>query len=428
MSEGFSNEALGGALGTLIRSQIQSANFNLAAGTGWAILKNGNAYFFNITATGTITGSTLIVSGSTGGIFIYSGPPALGNLIGSWAGTAGTDAQGNHYPQGLNISVGTISGSTISGSVFNGTDFVLNTNGAFFYSGTPALGNLIGSITSAPGSDTFGNVYSEGLTSYASGSQANLLGQNLQLGPTGGTFSLTQIGGGSGVLQLYPGQQSLSDSNIVSVQVESQLGSGLNNPTLDLDGVLSITPFTSNIPPAAAVSGAVVYGSNTGNNFGQLKYEDSQGAFWQLGANAFFTTGTQQFTTTGQVTVVGLSAPNIQPGQYLVRLKLWYAPSGVIGSTHNTFLNFSGAATANLNAVNWQAQAASAVQQAANTGIGIGTNIPSPTHVAFAGWLEVDGIMTVSIVGTLSVAIALTTAGDDITTKPGSYLIVRPLP
>lgn len=49
---------------------------------------------------------TLIVGGSTGGVFIYNGTPATGNLIGSWAGAAGTDAFGNPYPQGLNVAGG----------------------------------------------------------------------------------------------------------------------------------------------------------------------------------------------------------------------------------------------------------------------------------------------------------------------------------
>ena len=54
---------------------------------------------------------------------------------------------------------------TIRGT-FNGTNFVINTNGAFFYSGTPALGTLAGSITNAAGTDSFGNTYLAGTTTY----------------------------------------------------------------------------------------------------------------------------------------------------------------------------------------------------------------------------------------------------------------------
>ena len=51
---------------------------------------------------------------------------------------------------------------------FNGTDFVINSNGAFFYSSTPATGNLIASIATvgAP-DDGHGNAYIAGITSYS---------------------------------------------------------------------------------------------------------------------------------------------------------------------------------------------------------------------------------------------------------------------
>jgi hypothetical protein len=56
VSEGFKNPIIGGG-GTLVYPQIKSPNFNLAAKTGWAILKNGNAYFFGLVTT---IGSQLI--------------------------------------------------------------------------------------------------------------------------------------------------------------------------------------------------------------------------------------------------------------------------------------------------------------------------------------------------------------------------------
>src|SRR5512144_693762 len=54
---------------------------------------------------------------------------------------------------------------TIRGTFF-GTDFEVNAAGAFFYSGTPALGNLVVSVTSSAGTDEFGNVYDQGVTVY----------------------------------------------------------------------------------------------------------------------------------------------------------------------------------------------------------------------------------------------------------------------
>jgi len=52
---------------------------------------------------GIVVASFVIVEGVKGGIFVYSPSPGAGNLIGSWAATAGTDEYGNAYPQGLAI-------------------------------------------------------------------------------------------------------------------------------------------------------------------------------------------------------------------------------------------------------------------------------------------------------------------------------------
>jgi hypothetical protein len=49
---------------------------------------------------------------------------------------------------------------------FMGIDYEINSSGAFFYSGTPAAGNLIASIAPAGGGDEFGNAYVSGFSTY----------------------------------------------------------------------------------------------------------------------------------------------------------------------------------------------------------------------------------------------------------------------
>jgi hypothetical protein len=122
----FANQPIGGT--TLVRSAIKSPNFNMLAQTGWAINKDGSAFFFNITATGTVTSTTVVVQGASAGIFIYSpGVPALGNLVGSWAASAGNDSFGNAYPAGLQI---TGTGQLLAGNL------IVNTSGVFLYGTT----------------------------------------------------------------------------------------------------------------------------------------------------------------------------------------------------------------------------------------------------------------------------------------------------
>lgn len=177
---GFSSPVVS-AIGEVIRDEIMSDNFVMGV-SGWAILKNGNAYFYNITAEGNITSSAVVVEGATGGVFIYSGIPANGNLIGSWAGIAGTDAYGNVYPQGLNVTIGTITGSAIVGGSITGAKFIAEgANGLLLgYSGVPAAGNLVFAVSPISGNDAFGNSWGMGLSIFGSGSY-------IVVGETGGS-------------------------------------------------------------------------------------------------------------------------------------------------------------------------------------------------------------------------------------------------
>lgn len=241
MGTPFPNPVVQNGTGSLVIPQIQSPNFSQSSETGWAILQSGLAFFFDVILSGgTITGPDYIIN--TSGAFFYSGTPAagnlilsiasvggadqfgngygagfssfgpfgttsqitsaaigmfsglnviseltpngfflyspsggLGNLIGSWATAAGTDVYGNVYPKGLNVTVGSISGTT-----FTGTDFIINSSGLFYYSGTPAAGNLLVSLVGAGvTTDPFGNaVIASGLTVFGSSGSGLFLGLN----------------------------------------------------------------------------------------------------------------------------------------------------------------------------------------------------------------------------------------------------------
>jgi len=105
MGTPFPNQVVG-AGGGLIVPVIRSPDFDLATQTGWAIYANGDAYFFSVTAEGSVTANTVVVAGSGDGVFIYSGAPALGSLILSLASAAGKDSYGNEY-SGPGISLST---------------------------------------------------------------------------------------------------------------------------------------------------------------------------------------------------------------------------------------------------------------------------------------------------------------------------------
>lgn len=96
---------------------------------------------------------------------------------------------------------------------------IINPNGAFTYSGTPAAGNLIASQAPASGTDSFGNHYLIGVVSYGS-TFATQLGQgfvtlysgSLAAGWTGGvTISRNTLG--DLLLESVAGRQVITLNN-----------------------------------------------------------------------------------------------------------------------------------------------------------------------------------------------------------------------
>lgn len=138
---GFANNILGG-MAALIRAAIKSPNY-VQGSAGWSVNKDGSAEFNNVTIRGTVTSGT-----------------------------------------------------------FQGTQFIINSSGAFYYSGTPALGNLFASDASQAGTDQFGNAYVAGRAVYGPG--GSIIELTTASGPSGtiaqlllGTGDASQAGNGS---------------------------------------------------------------------------------------------------------------------------------------------------------------------------------------------------------------------------------------
>jgi hypothetical protein len=142
-----------------------------------------------------------------------------------------------------------------------------------------------------------------------------------------------------------------------------------------------------------------------------------------------FTAGPQTFTLASQVAITGLSAA-LGIGTYHVEARVWYVPAGTIASNHSLGFTYGGTvASAEFNAVTWQAQAANAIAQTTSFAISSlsATMTTSPTHVAFNGWHDLEGILVTSAAGTLQATIQLGTAGDNAITQPGSRLRITQL-
>ena len=108
--------------------------------SGWQIAKDGSAEFNNLTVRGTFYGTDYIIN--VDGIFFYSGTPAAGNLVLSIAPSAGSDTFGNAYPEGFNI---------IRASVSSGTQVGLSTGATNEY----LPGSIIPYIENQGGANEF---------------------------------------------------------------------------------------------------------------------------------------------------------------------------------------------------------------------------------------------------------------------------------
>lgn len=131
--------------GTVLRTPaIQSPNFSLGPPlVGWAIYQNGQAYFGDVTASGSITatvfdGTNFTIDSS--GIFFYSGTPAAGNLLLSIANAAGTDTYGNTYPEGSSF---TAAGKSVVTGITGGSPLIYFISGLADITNGAALQDIV---------------------------------------------------------------------------------------------------------------------------------------------------------------------------------------------------------------------------------------------------------------------------------------------
>jgi hypothetical protein len=118
---------------------------------------------------------------------------------------------------------------------FNGTDFILNSSGAFFYSPSEGAGNLVASIAPAAGLDQFNNNYLAGSASYAATFATALNAGFVAFysgSLSGGWTALSSVSGDtSGNLQVNAGGQlQLIGSSGVTINGSNQTSTATGNP------------------------------------------------------------------------------------------------------------------------------------------------------------------------------------------------------
>jgi hypothetical protein len=378
----FSNPIMGGP--NFIRPVMQSPGFNIPSETGWAIYENGNAYFFSIVAQGTITATSFI-----------------------------------------------------------GTDFVINSNGAFFYNGTPGAGTLSVAITSAAGTDTYGNVYYAGLTVYGNNG-TNVQGLRL---PTGNANENSPGYVATGVAATSPGTPyiqivspqstgaSESDQSYIEL-LASQPGVasssqgqlvykdntgvshdllvwGLNGPSIG-----NILVFQNTTLPSTFTSAAPVYAGS-----GHIKYVGSDGSAYNTGSYHAIATGQ---TVSVNAFVTGISGINVAAGTYRIH-SLLYCKMGTTAAGFQIAIEGPAASLVSVVVKAYELGVAgytgylTSVLSALNSFTASGT---IPISQTFA--IELDGFITFSAAGsTFALEVQENTTGDTWTINNG-YLDLMP--
>ena len=99
-------------------------------------------------SSGLVRAHVVIVSGSKGGVFVYSGAPGPGALIGTVTGSSGVDAYGNVYQQGITSYLTSTIWAQLNGAQLD------------FSGGSSVLGTSLGDLVlqaAAGGSVNFGS-------------------------------------------------------------------------------------------------------------------------------------------------------------------------------------------------------------------------------------------------------------------------------
>jgi hypothetical protein len=144
---------------------------------------------------------------------------------------------------------------------FNGNDYVINSDGQFYYSDTPAAGNLMASIAAEDGTDPYGNNYFQGVTSYAQsgtlnvGEFANLSNGSINVGQIGDPDEAA--GGGIGNVSDFSLASGTDSTNVDICYLNLASGSTGAVPGAATNPRVEIGLLGSAITDAA-ISGAVI--------------------------------------------------------------------------------------------------------------------------------------------------------------------------
>lgn len=338
--------------GQLVQPSIHSPNFSEAAKTGWSIDKNGDAFFYGIVTSGE----------------------------------------------------------------FTGTDFIINSSGAFFYSSAPAAGNLIASVASVAGTDQFGNAYKAGMTTYGTGGDYVSISENqVSVGSSSSDTHPCFISGGGGAFLLDSGLAITLDTAL-GIQLLSAVDSFGNVP----QAVIAPGPGNPNPQTSATleVQGTVRFVGPDGNAY--------HGAYLLLEASG------QTVSAVTDVPVTGWGGIPLAAGTYHIRGRVQVTPQQAAGGVLIEFTASGGLAVSSLSIdfIEFALPSGGGLASFGNANriVALSSRFTGSTFGAANREVQFDGTVIVSTAGTITPQVACQTAGTDTwQVKAGSYIEILPV-
>lgn len=345
----------------------------------------------------------IIPSGSPNtGLFVYNGPPALGNLVAAIVAPGVTqDPYGNHVSAVFNAGKWNASGNLLQhfGIDSNGDTYLANTAGAtvvrehsadgsiwFYNSSGQGLGNLVASIAPASGTDVPGNAYLQGITNYSPGVAYVEL--------VGATVRLATLGANASALAAALTVGSTATGQTVAI------GSGQG-------------------PEAGAVSSQLSLGDSGAGTGLQVADGKDGNTYATQYILQHVSPRSQSFSAVTGANIAGLSVPVVAK-TYTVRGRFniqWNAAAGT------PEMSFAGPAVSQQDTsfvtrqtgTSSTANTTAAVNSSAGSGNGYGTLVNVTQAMSGAGTvfdLDVWGVFTFTAAGTLTLQAASSVAGD----------------
>jgi hypothetical protein len=396
----------------------------VAANT-WAFLGNSDDYVFNAPSDATTAYPMVGPTASSNGTQFYAADVmATGQIPGQiiQPGTVTISQLAVDI-----IYAGIVDGTTITGGtlIADGT-----TGGAFVYGATPALGNLLCSITSQGyTTDAYGNELAPGggVSTYSAATlgdyfYSSLQGGALSFGFWNGTEFLTGAGGSIGI--------AVNDAGTGSqMTIEAQ---GTDNFTyVTIVPALALQKYSKYYPdetPDAIEGSMFLFESDDGNLRIQSDSEYGDSNIYDNGTMTVVTTNPQTINNTaGGVAISSLQVP-VSEQWYMVEGVL-YCKQGTTAEGQNVWFNGPGASFVAVQF--WWTLPTSGVSNGVGfcqeIGSGGGAPMASP---AFAGnayfWLYFKGPILFTGAGTFGLTSDNGAAGDTYAVQAGSWLQISP--